>query len=523
MHRLSDDASGVNHPQVSEPIRGASSACELRFPVMNILDDLTPTAEQMRRDVSASTDSLHKAKLGQFLTPASVARFMAGLFPTTGGDCALLDAGAGIGGLTTAFLDRVVSGSLLFESVHATAYEVDPRLIDRLRGVLASHDRPGLTATVISADFLMAAAGVIRDHGRPYTHAILNPPYKKINNASEARFWMRRCGLETVNLYAGFVAAALAMLRPGGHLVAIIPRSFANGPYYRPFRDFLLDRAALRRIHLFESRNKAFADDDVLQENVILHLERDGRQGDVVISTSTDDTFADLVLTTHAFDAIVNPNDAERFIHIPTSSAPSPLDGTAARYGLSDLGIKVSTGPVVDFRLRNHLLDDPAAGAVPLLYPVHFAGGALVWPVDGKKPNAISVNDETRRWLYPCGHYCIVRRFSSKEERRRIVAHVIDPEAIGRPPLMGLENHINVFHAGRAGLTPELAHGMAAYLNTTAVDEAFRRFNGHTQVNATDLKNMLYPSVRQLEDLGRWAIATGHADQAALDARFAAL
>ena len=64
------------------------------------------------------------------------------------------------------------------------------------------------------------------------------------------------------------------MMEPGGQIVAIIPRSFCNGPYYKPFRDFVLERAAIRHLHLFDSRNKAFKDDDVLQENLILLLER---------------------------------------------------------------------------------------------------------------------------------------------------------------------------------------------------------------------------------------------------------
>jgi adenine-specific DNA-methyltransferase len=64
------------------------------------------------------------------------------------------------------------------------------------------------------------------------------------------------------------------------------------------------------------------------------------------------------------------------------------------------------------------------------------------------------------------------------------------------------ENHLNVFHEHKHGLPEALAHGLAAFLNTTAVDENFRRFNGHTQVNATDLKSMKYPSREQLITLG---------------------
>jgi adenine-specific DNA-methyltransferase len=70
---------------------------------------------------------------------------------------------------------------------------------------------------------------------------------------------------------------------------------------------------------------------------------------------------------------------------------------------------------------------------------------------------------------------------------------------------LGFENHINLFHENKHGLPEALARGLAVFLNTTAVDEHFRRFNGHTQVNATDLKLMKYPSREALIKLGQWA------------------
>ena len=162
--------------------------------------------------------------------------------------------------------------------------------------------------------------------GSRYTHAILNPPYKKINSASAHRALLSSIGLETVNLYSGFVGLAIDLVEDGGEIVAIIPRSFCNGPYYQPFRRFMLDRAAIRQIHLFDSRNKAFKDDGVLQENIIIHLARGASQGDVIISTSEDDRFSDYKTRTHPFRQIVSPDDPDQFIHIPIGDH-SPADG----------------------------------------------------------------------------------------------------------------------------------------------------------------------------------------------------
>jgi hypothetical protein len=333
---------------------------------------------------------------------------------------------------------------------------------------------------------------------------------------------LRSIGIETVNLYSAFIALAVALAAPGGQIVAIIPRSFCNGPYYRPFRDFILERAAIRHMHLFESRSAAFKDDAVLQENIIIRLERGGQQGSVMVSTSTDDTFADLETHEHPFGRIVFPDDPERFIHVPTTPEKHAIELTETIcYTLADLCINVSTGPVVDFRLKEHLRDMPGEGSVPLLYPGHLSSTGTTWPIEGmKKPNAIERNADTEKWLYPSGFYCVVRRFSSKEEKRRIVANVVKPSAFGDVPVLGFENHLNLFHENKRGLPEALAHGLAVYLNTTAADEIFRRFNGHTQVNATDLKAMKYPSREILIKLGEWAMQQGELTQSMIDEKF---
>ncbi len=451
---------------------------------------------------------------------------MASLFvPAPHCNARLLDAGAGIGSLGVAFVEQAAAMGL--RSLRVEAFEQDDSIHDSLVATLAQAATSWpCSFAVTGGDFIEEAVNRIQFKSTErFTHAILNPPYKKINGASTHRLLLRQAGIEAGNLYSAFVALALELMEPGGQLVAIIPRSFCNGPYYRPFRELLLNRAALRRLHLFDSRNTAFKDDRVLQENVIIHLERAGVQQEVVVSTSTDDRFEDLAVHRHAFERIVFPDDAERFIHVPKTAERGALeDLNEVRCSLVDVGVQVSTGPVVDFRLAPHLRAMPGSATAPLLYPGHFDKDGLRWPiVDFKKANAIAVNEESQKWLYPNGYYCVVRRFSSKEERRRVVANVVDPGQFNGAKQLAFENHLNVFHQGRRGLDEVLARGLAAFLNSKAVDEAFRRFNGHTQVNATDLKLMKYPSRQALCQLGVWVKSLGReAGQPEIDAQLAA-
>ncbi len=450
-------------------------------------------ADSIRLKVNGTLEPGRKSALAQFMTPSVIADFMAGLFDPPGSSAALMDAGAGIGSLTIAAVRRLGNvGSV-------DAWEIDPLMLEHLEANLA---RLAVKHRVLAADFIESAVPRIAlSMGTRYTHAILNPPYKKLNSDSAHRALLRKVGIETVNLYTAFVALCVLLMQDQGQVVAIIPRSFCNGPYYRPFREFLLSTCSLERIHVFQSRNKAFKDDDVLQENVIVKLVKGKGQGDIVVSNSHDQRLTDYSERRIPFTDIVKAADLESFIHIPIETRVTEFGVSLFQHSLKEIGIEVSTGPVVDFRLKDHWLADPTPGSIPLLYPHHFSSGEMQYPKRHKKPNALKNSEEVRKWLMPNDCYVLVKRFSSKEERRRVVAYVVNPEDL-KCDQVGFENHWNVLHRHRRGIEPILARGLACFLNSTILDKHFRVFSGHTQVNATDLRNIKYPSMKLLKALG---------------------
>ena len=362
---------------------------------------------------------------------------------------------------------------------------------------------------VLTADFIEAGTRMLQPslfpvERRSFNWAILNPPYRKIRSNSEHRRLLRSIGVETSNLYSGFLAIVIGLLEPGGELIAITPRSFCNGPYFKPFRELFLETMALRRIHVFEARDKAFKSDDVLQENIIFHAVKGGERDRVVISANQGPVDASMTIREVDYEQIVRSDDPELFIHIATSDMDQLVVDriNVFHYTLDDLGIAVSTGRVVDFRAKDFLRADPGNDTVPLIYPTHFDEGFVRWPKPGsKKPNAIVLAPETESLMLPSGNYVAVRRFSAKEEPRRVVAAIYDPKRVSAP-YVGFENHLNVYHHDMTGLPLELAKGLTVFLNSTLVDIYFRQFNGHTQVNATDLRMLRYPSREVLERLG---------------------
>jgi adenine-specific DNA-methyltransferase len=492
---------------------------------------LVERVEGIRLQVGSQLDRKERSALGQFMTPQAVAQFMVTLFSERPrASIRLLDAGAGVGSLSAAFIAELCQRPEKPQEITVTAYEVDPLLAQHLEHTLeicqaqCAQYGIGFTSRVIQDDFIRAGVSMLQQElfsPKPlrFDYAILNPPYKKINSASQHRKLLRTIGIETSNLYTAFLALVTALLEQDGELVAITPRSFCNGPYFKPFRVAFLNEMNLDRIHVFESRNTAFKDDEVLQENIIFHAVKSTSQpASVTVSSSAGPDNRSLSAQDVAYSHIVSPDDPDFFIHIPTDDIARRVTERILQFteSLKTLGITVSTGRVVDFRAKEYLRADPEKGTVPLIYPCHFNGGFISWPAQkGKKPNALVDAEQTQNLLVPAGWYVLTKRFTSKEEPRRVVASLYDPNQIPANRV-GFENHLNYYHVNGEGLTEQLARGLAAFLNSTLVDSYFRLFNGHTQVNATDLRKLRYPTRSQLEELGA-EVGDSFSDQKIID------
>jgi adenine-specific DNA-methyltransferase len=467
-------------------------------------------------EIQVIANRKRKASLGQFFTPEPIANYMASMFEFGVGPIDLLDAGSGTGALSAAVVRSILSQKKRPPRVTITAFEIDSTLIPELTETLricsneCSDAGIDFSFHILNKDFIIEAVelsrgGLFVPQVKGFTAAIVNPPYKKIRSDSPARAALRRAGIETTNLYAGFVALIGRLLTDGGQLVAITPRSFCNGPYFRPFRFELLQKMSLRRIHVFDSRSTAFRNDDVLQENVIIHAVKGVPRPDrLLVSSSSGGEGDPHQERTVEYKDVVSPEDTEQFIRVATADGFTNSESPMAklRNSVTDLGLEVSTGRVVDFRARPLLRPMPGEHTVPLIYPCHFEHGYIKWPNENsRKPNAIIDSEKSKDLLLPSGIYVLVKRFSAKEERRRIVACIYEPSRI-TSSLVGFENHLNYFHVAGAGIETLLAKGLALFLNSTLVDLFFRQFSGHTQVNATDLRMLRYPSKEALESLG---------------------
>lgn len=497
-------------------------------------------AEELRLEANGRLDGARQSEMGQFFTGAKLASWMASWFEAPSETLRLLDAGAGVGSLSAAFVSEICLRSQRPRKLEVVAYEADSLLIPALERTRAACEAEceranvALDFQIVSADFIFDGVTALQNglFAEPsplldgFDCAFLNPPYRKIGATSAIRRTLSSVGIETSNLYAAFVWLAARLLKENGELVVITPRSWCNGPYFKPFRRELRETLSFRRFHVFESRREAFKDGDVLQENIVFHAAKNGNSTPILISSGALSD-ATLVSKTVSPCEIFRPDDTEAFVYLSTENQKQQRFS----HSLADLRLCVSTGRVVDFRAKDALRAQPDEQCAPLLYPLHLRNGGVEWPLENsRKHNALALTAQTQKLLCSAGVYVLVKRFSSKEQKKRVCAAVFDsqklPEA-WQNSLVGFENHLNYFHQNGDPLPLDLAMGLALFLNSSWLDEHFRSFNGHTQVNATDLRMLPYPSRATLQTLGAQFLATSRGavlpPQAEIDALIGSL
>jgi len=453
-----------------------------------------------------------KEKNDQYLTPMDIADFMSSMFKEVKkNEINILDPGCGIGNLTAALIVKICDWKRKPKVVNVELYEVDHTLSDKLDENLldlinlCENKGIALNVKIRYADFICEGLKKINESESRFDYIILNPPYRKLNSDSNHKKVLLKEGIDVPNYYAAFIAIANRLLKIKGQLVCIVPRSFCSGTYFKLFREDLIMHTKIDRIHIFKSRKDLFYD-EVLQETIIVSLFKDSQKlnDKIQITESIKNDFTETKRTFKRFDNVIFPTDTENIIRIIHTADKEIVDKMhSLPCVLSDLGISVSTGPIVDFREKPESLRFEADfWSYPMIYQDNFENGLIKWPIESEKPGVIVEDDKNFKRLRPSGVYVLVKRMTTKEERKRIVAAIFD-NTNNPVQKVGYDNKLNYYHIDHNGLySKNLAKGLCLYLNSSMVDFYFRTFSGSTQVNVSDLKSLKYPSRSDLEQIG---------------------
>lgn len=453
--------------------------------------------EQMPKD--------KRKAIGQFFTSPETAMYMASMFATPNKEnLAILDPGAGSGILTAALVDRLQSDTTL-KHITVTCYETSEDVLPILEKNLEyvkAHSRIPVDYEIITENYITTQGKAFQDRksAKVYDLIICNPPYKKImKNAAEATSMPDVC-YGAPNLYFLFTAMGLFNLEKYGEMVFIIPRSWTSGAYFRAFRHYLLNNGTLKQIHLFVSRDRVFERESVLQETIIIKMDKFSKRDSVKITCSNSNSdFYDITTIDVPYSNIVM--GSEQYVYLVTNQDELAVLQRMSKWEntLPSIGLKMRTGLTVDFRHIEQLRHYPEPENVPLLYSQHIRNGRVVFPIHREyqyitkwKSGLVQRNK----------NYLLVKRFTSKEENRRLQSGIYLAADLPKYEYISTQNKVNFIEGFGFDMTEEQVYGLYVIFNSTLYDQYYRILNGSTQVNSTEVNAMPMPTLAELARLG---------------------
>lgn len=461
-----------------------------------------------------------RKKIGQFFTPPAVAKFMSSLIDYTNPILTLLDTGAGSGILTGAVCEEVIKNDFI-KIIHIDLYENNEDILpvlnenlEYLVKTLKEHDKV-LTYKILNENFIIYNTGYWRgDIGSTspsYDVVISNPPYKKISKGDLEAISMANIVFGQPNIYFLFMAMSAKLLKDDGQMIFITPRSFSSGAYFKNFRKWFFKNIKLTNLHLFVSRNDVFSCDNILQETIITRAIK--TQNEIKNITVTESpnmaVFENLTVFDVPYNVIVNIDDENCFMRIPTNPDDIETISFVNKWdsNLINLGYKLKTGPVVDFRATVYTKYEPSETTVPLFWAYNFGdNNTLSFPIhDDKKPQHIDKSKESLGQLVKNKNYIFVKRFSAKEEPRRIQPAIYDSTQFNFDHI-GIENHLNYIVKINGEMSKVELYGLFTILNSSVLDKYFRILNGSTQVNANEMNAIPFPRMEDILEIGSEAI-----------------
>ncbi|MDR0415430.1 MAG: Eco57I restriction-modification methylase domain-containing protein [Prevotellaceae bacterium] len=489
------------------------------------IDDEQPSsyADRLGAGYAVSVSQGFKKDNGQFFTPKKIADFMGSLASTGKKQIDILDPGCGTAILTCSLIESIVKRHPQIEDIHLVAYETDCNLISLSEKSL-SYLKDWLSKKGIYFQYIIHIQDFILDNygclnrsscfsfesKQNFDFIISNPPYFKLSKEDDRVKAAKVVINGQPNIYSLFLALASRMLKDDGEMIFIVPRSFTSGRYFNLFRNYFFQYVRMNFIHLFDSRKDTFAKDHVLQETLILRAIKK-RSSDPKIIVSTCDGLHDIEQSKekkYLQKDLIDYQSKEKIIHLPTSNKDELIidlfkawSGSLNRYD-----IQISTGPVVAFRTQEYIREIYENGSVflaPLYWLHNVAKMEVIYPLSkAGKGQYIQICDRTRAYLIPNRNYVFLRRFSSKDDKSRLVAapYFSTPN---NPYCIGVENKLNYIYRPKGHLERTEVMGVAALLNSNLFDAYFRTFNGNVNVSATELRAMPMPPLEIIKKIGK--------------------
>jgi len=457
-----------------------------------------------------------RKKIGQFFTPASIADYMSNMSRNFSDTVSIIDPGAGSGILSAAIVDVLIErgAKKIFLDVYENNSDILPLLKDNLCFVQRFAQDKGveITFNIFKENFITENKFAWTEPipNKKYDIVIANPPYKKIGKSAMEASIMQDIVYGQPNLYFLFMAMGIQLLKDGGECIYIVPRSFTSGLYFTAFRNRFLHTTQITNLHLFTSRESVGGvKDSVLQETIILRaIKGDSPSRVIEITESSDESCHIENRYTVAYDTCIK-KDKNSFLFLPTSEEDAQILDFVNQWpaSLPELGYRMKTGIVVDFRESSWMRTDESGSVIPLLWAYNFHNNRIRFPIEvNGKPQYLYNSSQTDRLKMKKADYILIKRFTSKEENKRLQCALLFEEDFSSYDAISTENHLNFITKLNGRTNREEIFGLFVVLNSNYMDRYFRILNGSTQVNANEINAIPFPAHNDLVRMGKKAM-----------------
>lgn len=194
------------------------------------------------------------------------------------------------------------------------------------------------------------------------------------------------------------------------------------------------------------------------------------------------------------------------------TQAPGFAGGTMTSHAemphrLSDLGYKVSTGPLVWNRHKDRLFSKRSRSLIPLIWAEcvdQTAQGQFTFKATGRnhvpwyKPYRQGDSNVVNKACV------LLQRTTSIEQERRLLAAELPQSFIDENGgSVAVENHLNMVRAVSQSDIRVSPSVIVRLLNSRTVDQLFRCISGSTAVSAYELESLPFPSPEECLEIER--------------------
>lgn len=475
--------------------------------------DAETAAYQIGLTYTGMLPAEHRGQYGIFYTPPVLTARLIDQVAIANVDwakCRVLDPACGGGAFLAPIAQRIVdelkdcSPQFLMQSIgnRLRGYEIDPFgawlsqvTLDAVVlpiSRLAGHKLPVM---VTVCDSLRRSPPKDR-----FDLVIGNPPYGRAKLDVETRELYKRSLYGHANLYGLFTDLAVRHTKLGGVIAYVTPTSFLAGVYFKNLRSLLGRSAPPLSIDFVNARKGIF--DDVLQETALATYRRGGDIAPVTVAgiAPTRDG-----LEIQQTGEITLPADSSLPWLLPRTTEQSALVEclTHMPHRLADWGYGVSTGPLVWNRFKSQLANRPSSSRLPLIWAEAItADGRFVFRAEKRNHSPYFELKDGDGWMVTTKSCVLLQRTTAKEQSRRLIAAALPAEFLEQHGGVVIENHINMIRPITEA--PQIsAEVLAAFINSTAADRAFRCVSGSVAVSAYELESLPLPAPENLGELIR--------------------